>query len=127
MSRGLGTGPLPLKGSRGMRTLKAPSEIDALFKTGRRGSTDLVMILSVETPPQRGPEGRVVFVAGKKLGGAVVRNRCKRVLREAVRRAGGPWSGYDVALVARKATATADPHRLDDALAQACRRAGVRS
>ena len=27
----------------------------------------------------------MAFVAGKKVGGAVVRNRCKRLIREAVR------------------------------------------
>lgn len=110
-----------------MRTVKAPSEIDALFKTGRRGSTDFLMVLSTATPPQRGPEGRVVFVAGKKLGGAVVRNRCKRVMREAVRRAGGPWDGLDVALVARVRIATAAPAAIDAALREALRRGGVRA
>jgi len=59
-----------------MRTMKSPSEIDVLFKAGRRGSTDLVLVLSVKTPDRRGPAGRVVFVAGKKLGNAVPRNRC---------------------------------------------------
>lgn len=108
-----------------MRTLKAPSEIDALFKTGRRGSTDLIVVLSAITPIRRGPEGRVVFVAGKKLGGAVVRNRCKRVLREAARRAGGPWDGYDVALVARVKAATATPAALDAALHEGLRKAKV--
>jgi ribonuclease P protein component len=102
-----------------MRTLKAPSEIDTLFKSGRRGSTDLVLVLSMRTPERRGPEGRVVFIAGKKLGGAVVRNRCKRVLREAVRRCGGPWDGFDVAVVARITTATASPSALDAALRDA--------
>ena len=109
-----------------MRTLKAPSEIDALFKTGRRGSTDLIVVLSAPTPTRRGPLGRVVFVAGKKLGGAVMRNRCKRVLREAVRRAGGPWDGYDVALVARSRTATASPTGLDASLREGLRKAGVK-
>jgi ribonuclease P protein component len=108
-----------------MRTLKAPSEIDALFKTGRRGGTDLILVLSTTTPAQRGPEGRVLFVAGKKLGGAVVRNRSKRVLREAVRRAGGPWPTFDVALVARPLTKSAGPDALDEALRTALRRAGV--
>jgi len=108
-----------------MRTLKAPTEIDALFKTGRRGSTDLILVLSTETPLRRGPEGRVVFVAGKKIGGAVMRNRCKRVMREAVRRAGGPWDGRDVALVARARIATASPDDIDAALSQALRRCGV--
>ena len=110
-----------------MRTLKAASEIDALFKTGRRGNTDLLVILSTQTPPRRDPEGRVVFVAGKKLGGAVMRNRCKRVMRAAVRRAGGPWSGRDVAVMAKATAATARPAALDAALAEALRRAGVAS
>jgi ribonuclease P protein component len=110
-----------------MRTLKAAKEIDALFKSGRRGSTDLLVVLSTQTPPRRGPEGRVVFVAGKKLGGAVTRNRCKRVMRDAVRRAGGPWPGRDVALVARATAATASPVALDAALGEALRRAGVGS
>lgn len=48
--------------------------------------------------------GRVAFIAGKKLGGAVVRNRAKRVLRAAARTAGGPWAGLDVLLIARSAT-----------------------
>jgi ribonuclease P protein component len=108
-----------------MRTLKSPSEIDALFKAGRRGSTDLILVLSTRTPERRGPEGRVVFVAGKKLGGAVMRNRCKRVMREAVRRSGGPWSGFDVAVVARAAVATASPQQLDSALSAALRTSGV--
>jgi ribonuclease P protein component len=108
-----------------MRTLRAPSEIDALFKSGRRGSTDLVMVLSLRTPERRGPEGRVVFVAGKKLGGAVMRNRCKRVLREAVRRCSGPWNGFDVAIIARAATATASPAVLDSALRTALGASGV--
>jgi ribonuclease P protein component len=108
-----------------MRTLKASNEIDALFKAGRRGSTDLVVVLSADTPTRRGPEGRVVFVAGKKLGSAVVRNRCKRVLREAVRRAGGPWTGSDVAVVARVKAGTASPAALDAALHEGLRKAGV--
>lgn len=108
-----------------MRTLKSPSEIDALFKSGRRGSTDLIVILSAITPTRRGPEGRVVFVAGKKIGGAVMRNRCKRVLREAVRRAGGPWAGWDVALVSRARIASAPPAAIDTALREGMRKAGV--
>jgi ribonuclease P protein component len=66
-----------------------------------------------------------VFVAGKKLGGAVMRNRCKRVLREAVRRAGGPWDGHDIALVARAKAATAMPADLDTSLREGLRKAGV--
>ena len=108
-----------------MKTITSASEIDALFKKGRRAGTELLVVLTLPTPERRGPEGRVVFVAGKKLGGAVVRNRCKRVVRDAVRRAGGPWAGADVALLARKGTATATPDALDEGLARGLRRLGV--
>jgi ribonuclease P protein component len=106
-------------------TLTSSSEIDALFKTGRRGGTELLVVLKIQTPQGRGPEGRVLFVAGKKLGDAVMRNRCKRVMREAVRRAGGPWHGSDVAVMARAGIATASPAAIDASLAEGLRRAGV--
>jgi len=66
-----------------------------------------------------------MFVAGKRLGGAVWRNRAKRVMREAVRRAGGPWPGFDVALVAKSDTGEAPTGDLDASLDQALRRGGV--
>jgi ribonuclease P protein component len=108
-----------------MRTLTAAGEIDSLFKTGRRGSTGPLVVISAITPARRGPDGRVLFVAGKKVGGAVARNRCKRVLREAARRAGAPWPGFDVAIVARVAVATASATTLDAALREGLRKAGV--
>lgn len=57
-----------------------------------------------------------MFVAGKRLGGAVFRNRSKRVMREAMRRAGGPYTGWDLALIARARTATAAAGEIDKAL-----------
>lgn len=45
-------------------------------------------------------------MASRKVGGAVQRNRAKRVLRAAAAAVGLP-AGVDVALVARPATATA--------------------
>jgi ribonuclease P protein component len=108
-----------------VRTITSSTEIDALFKQGRRASTDLLAVIALPTPERRGPEGRVVFIAGKKLGGAVLRNRCKRVLRAAVRRAGGAWEGYDVALIARRATATAAADLLDAALMKSVHSVGV--
>lgn len=46
-----------------------------------------------------GGEGRVAVVAGKRVGGAVQRNRAKRRLR-ALARAAGPPAGVDLVLVA---------------------------
>ena len=59
------------------------------------------MVLASPTPHERGLQGRVAFVAGNKLGGAVVRNRAKRRLREAARAACAPWKTWDVIVVAR--------------------------
>ena len=49
----------------------------------------------------------MAFIAGKKLGSAPVRNRCKRVLRAVAYELGGPWEGYDIAFIAHGKTACA--------------------
>lgn len=110
-----------------MRTIKSTREIDALFKEGRRGSSPLLTGLSMPVNERRGPLGRVAVVAGKKLGNAVVRNRCKRVLRAATVRAGGPWTGLDVVLISRPGLPTAPVEEVDSALLEVLRRMGIRS
>jgi ribonuclease P protein component len=60
---------------------------------------------------------RVGFTATKRIGGAVVRNRAKRRLREAMRLAGAALtrSGCDYVLIARGGTAERPwPRLLDD-------------
>lgn len=107
-------------------TIKASADIDNLFKAGRRGASGLMLVLWLDTPEARDPKtGRVLFVAGKKLGNAVVRNRCKRLLRETASRAGAPWPGLDVAFVARPGLPTAAPATLDAAMLEALQKAGV--
>ena len=109
-----------------MSTIKSSREIDVVFRTAAKVAHPLLIALIVQTPQGRGLDGRVVFAAGKKLGGAVARNRSRRVLREAARRAGAPWPGYDVALVARPETGAAAPSALDRAFESVLARAGLR-
>jgi ribonuclease P protein component len=99
--------------------------MDEMFREGTRVTHQLATALIRLTPPERGPEGRVAFVAGKKLGNAVLRNRSKRVLRAAVMRSGGPWAGADVVLIARPGTAHAAPERLDEAIRAVIHRVGA--
>ena len=110
-----------------MCTIKSPREIDRIFREAERSAHPLLVALATATPDGRGPCGRVVVVAGKRLGIAVLRNRSKRVLREAVRRAGGPWRGFDVVLVAKTPVATATPADIDMALRSVLRKLGVLS
>lgn len=107
-----------------MRTIKSSADIERLFRSGERLPHRLVVALIARTPEGRGPGGRVAFVAGKKLGGAVRRNRAKRVLRHAALRAGAPWAGLDVALVARAGVGAAVPAQVDEALKAVAERAG---
>lgn len=108
-----------------MRTITNANEIDGIFRQGTRVASGTVTLIVTRTPEARDPEGRVLFVAGKRIGGAVLRNRCKRVLRAAVGRCGGPWLGWDVVLMARPSSAVAEPEVLDRAVCAGLRKAGV--
>jgi ribonuclease P protein component len=105
-----------------MRAITARADIDRLFTEGTKVAHPLLLVLAIRTPEARDQNGRVLFVAGKRLGNAVWRNRAKRVLREATRRAGGPWPGWDVALVARARTGQVPAPEIDVALSGALSR-----
>jgi len=108
-------------------TIKSSGEIDQIFKKSTRVAHPHLIALIAPTPEGRGREGRVAFIAGKRLGNAVARNRSKRVLRAAVRRAGGPWDGYDVVLIASSTTGAASPEQLDQAFRRLVARSGFMS
>ncbi len=51
---------------------------------------------------RHGPAKRVAFVCGRRVGGAVARNRARRLMREAWRGAApGIQGGFDIVLMAR--------------------------
>jgi ribonuclease P protein component len=82
------------------------------------------LVLQMAPTPEPSDALRVGFTATKKLGGAVVRNRVKRRLREAAR-AVLPLlgqSGHDYVLVGREAPAERPFVALIDDLKQALRK-----
>ena len=75
----------------------------------------------------KGGLGKVAFVAPKRLGNAVFRNRCKRVLREAARQSGLPLEGADIILFATRRTHDCAPRDVAVALRSLIEKAGAHS
>jgi ribonuclease P protein component len=90
----------------------------------RQGRTQGNRLLVVRVHPNQGDITRFGFVAGKVVGGAVVRNRVKRRLREAARVL-DVKPGLDIVIGARKAAAEADFPSLSAALASLLGRCGA--
>lgn len=76
--------------------------------------------------PGRGGERRVGFAAGKRLGGAVVRNRVKRLLREAYRlNQHRLVAGVDLLIVGRQPSIKEKLPTVTAAFLQLCARAKI--
>ncbi|MYB41919.1 MAG: ribonuclease P protein component [Chloroflexi bacterium] len=81
-------------------------------------------LLTLRSRPNGLEQCRVGFAVGRPVGGAVVRNRVKRRLREIVR-ALPLAAGNDIVIAARPASRGASFEELHDALASCARRAGL--
>ena len=97
-----------------METIKSKQDFGRVFSGGRRANHRLVRITALRR--NEGGRGRVAFVAPKRLGNAVFRNRCKRVLREAARESGFPRENIDVILFATRATHDSHPAEVAHAI-----------
>ena len=86
-----------------MKTIKSRQDFEHVFSQGRRFNHPLIRMTICESVGE-GDSGRVAFVGAKRLGCAVVRNRSKRVMREAARSCGFPVAGYDIILFATPKT-----------------------
>ena len=108
-----------------MRTVKSRRDFERVFTHGKRVNHPLVRMVVCKSLDE-GDSGRVAFAAAKRLGGAVERNRSKRVLRETARSCGLPAAGYDIILFATPKTKDASSSDMQTALMGLCKRAGIR-
>jgi ribonuclease P protein component len=79
------------------RRIGAKREIDRVFRKGRSIAGPLIR---VHILPNGTPQSRLAISAPRKVGGAVQRNRWKRLIREAFRlNRHGVGAGLDVVVV----------------------------
>lgn len=91
--------------------LKGKKEFDTVFTEGRAWANNFVVLRAL---PASAGANRYGIVAGRRLGGAVVRNKAKRRLRAIVSKV-AVRKGWDIVLVARKAAVDTDYHTLERA------------
>jgi ribonuclease P protein component len=92
-----------------------------VYKKGRSWAHPLLVLCVLRNDLDY---SRFGFSAGKRLGGAAVRNRAKRLMREATRlRQTMIADGWDVVIIARQPMREANFHQVDRAIGLLLRRA----
>ena len=85
-----------------MRSLTKRREFEVVFKDGVRSSSQYLVIYA---RPNELTCNRLGLSVSKKIGNAVIRNRIKRLLREAVMKFSHEWPFfYDFVIVAKKSS-----------------------
>ena len=99
--------------------LKARKDFANVYRKGRAWANQFLVLRAL---PNDLPHHRCGFVASKRVGKAVVRNRLKRRLKEGLRTL-TVQPGWDLILLARPPAATASYHELREAIVNLLSRA----
>ena len=110
--------------------LRSPRDFQRVRARGRRVSGALLTLGYVAQVSQDNADApgytRIGFSVSRRVGGAVVRNRVKRRLREVMRRRlAGIVPGYDLVVTARPGAANASVATLDQEIGALLARARV--
>ena len=103
--------------------LRGQTRISAIHRHGKSAANRLLV---VRLHPNGLDHSRFCFVASKRVGNAVIRNRVKRRLRELVRNS-DVQPGWDAILMARKDAGSAGFPQLQSAVANLMRRTALGS
>ncbi len=88
-----------------MHTVRKRAEFQEIQSRGRRVKLPHFVLLFYARRPSGDDPGqtRLGITASRKVGNAVVRNRCKRLIREAFRRTSDLWAAdLDVVVIVRQ-------------------------
>jgi ribonuclease P protein component len=86
------------------RRIRRRGEFQRVFDAGRRAHGRYLTIIAA---PAAGTASRLGIVASRKLGGAVVRNRAKRLIRQVFRTESGPAVPSDLVVIPKAAATKA--------------------
>jgi ribonuclease P protein component len=95
---------MSLEGFSRRERLRARDQFSRTLQEGSRVDGALVLAYWIFDPPRNGDSAnRIGVAAGRRLGGAAIRNALKRRIREAYRRKKGelPWKNISIVFVAR--------------------------
>ncbi len=84
-------------------------QFQRLYRKGKSAVTPTMVVYAL---PNRQKTCRLGITAGKKIGGAVERNRAKRRIRELFRLEQPSLKAFDFCIVARSFTLSAPYHKL---------------
>ena len=112
----------PAAATRGCERLRQRRDFEALMRDRQAAPPVRHRLMTLRSRPNGLEHCRVGFAVGRQVGGAVVRNRVKRRLRE-LARALPLVPGHDIVIAARPSSRSAGFAELRDALANCARRA----
>lgn len=101
------------------RRIRRRAEFQRVFAAGRRVHGRYLTIIAAPAP---GPDSRIGIVASKKLGGAVVRNSAKRLIREMFRTQPGPERASDLVVLPKASALQVEAGEVDSDYKTALRR-----
>jgi len=103
--------------------LRKSTDFRKVLREGRSWAHPLIVLSAL---PNDLEYSRFGFSVSRKIGKAVVRNRVKRLMREATRlRLESIKEGWDMVCTARQPIREADFHQVDRAIEDLLRRAGL--
>ena len=106
-----------------METLKLNKEFRRAYGRGKSLAAPALVVYAVRN---RAGASRYGITASKKVGNAVARNRCRRIIREALRTLDEPIRGnWDLVFVARARTREMKSTQIQQTMRAQLRRLGV--